>query len=99
MELRIISSMQSVFFYAHKDIMKNKNVFLFITIAIAFATANIIIINGFMDGFSNDLVDSAIESSTGHLNIYPKEGDRFIDGLGIKEKKLSSINGIIAYSP
>ncbi|MFQ6056481.1 MAG: ABC transporter permease, partial [Methanosarcinales archaeon] len=79
--------------------MKNKKVFLFITLAIAFATANIIIINGFMDGFSNDLVDSAIESSTGHLNIYPKEGDRFIDGLGIKEKKLSSINGIIAYSP
>ncbi|MFQ6072812.1 MAG: ABC transporter permease, partial [Methanosarcinales archaeon] len=93
------SNLRAVIFYARKDIFKDKKVFFFIVIAIIFATANLIIVNGFMDGMANDLIDNTVESSTGHLNIYPKEEDRFIEGLGLKEKKLKSIGEVVAYSP
>ncbi|NJD54389.1 MAG: ABC transporter permease [Candidatus Methanoperedens sp.] len=86
-------------FYSKKDIFKNKKVFIFITLSIIFATANIIFINAFMDGMILDLVDNTVESSSGHLNIYPKDDERFIDGLGIKEQKLEAIKEIVAYSP
>lgn len=90
--------LKAALFYARRDIVKDKKVFLFITAAIIFATANIIIVNGFMDGIANDLVDNSIEASVGHLNIYPKEDDRFIDGVGFKEKKLEAMAGVVAFS-
>lgn len=91
--------MSAVFFYAMKDVEKNKRAFIFITIAIALSTANIIIINGFMDGITDDLIERTLESSSGHLNIYPNEQDRYIEGLGVKEEKLENIEGVVAYSP
>ncbi|CAG0972027.1 MAG: FtsX-like permease family protein [Candidatus Methanoperedens sp.] len=90
---------RAALFYSKKDIFKNRKIFIFITLAIVFATANIIFINGFMDGMILDLVDNTVESSSGHLNIYPKEDERFIDGLGIKEQRLEAIKEIEAYSP
>lgn len=90
---------RAALFYSKKDIFKNRKIFIFITLAIIFATANIIFINGFMDGMILDLVDNTVESSSGHLNIYPKEDERFIDGLGIKEQRLEAIKEIEAYSP
>lgn len=93
------SNIRTAFFFAQKDISKNKRVFALIIIAIAFATANIIIINGFMDGFSNSLMDVTLDISSGHVNIYPKENERYIQGLGVKELKLSAIENVRAYSP
>ncbi len=93
-----LSELHAALFYARRDVIKDKKVFLFITAAIIFATANIIIVNGFMYGIADDLVDNSIEASTGHLNIYPKEDDRFIDGIGSKEKKLASLDGVVAFS-
>lgn len=86
-------------FYSKKHILKNKNIFIFITLAIIFATASIIMINGIVDGIIYGQVDNMVESSLGHLNIYPGDNDRFIEGLGIKEKKLEEINDIVAFSP
>ncbi len=91
--------MSALFFYARKDISKNRRAFIFICIAIALSTANIIIINGFMNGMLDGLVEKTIDISSGHLNIYPNEQDRYIEGLGIKEQKLESIEGVVAYSP
>ncbi len=85
-------------FYAKRDILRHKKVFIFITTAIIFATANIIIVNGFMDGIADDLVDNSIEASIGHLNIYPTEDERFIDGTGFKEEKLRSLDRVVSYS-
>lgn len=93
------TDIQAAIFYARKDILKNIRVFIFIILAIALATANIIIINGFMDGYSNTLTDATLEISSGHINIYPKENDRYINGLGIKELKLDEMNDVTAYSP
>lgn len=90
--------MSAVFFYASKDIRKNRRAFVFIIAAIALSTANIIIINGFMDGMFDDLVERTIEISSGHLSIYPNGQDRYIEGLGIKEQKLEGIEGVVAYS-
>ncbi len=92
------SQLYAALFYAGRDIVKDKKVFFFITAAIIFATANIIIVNGFMDGIADDLVDNSIEASIGHLNVYPKEDDRFIDGIGFKEKKLANIENVVAFS-
>lgn len=89
----------SVLFYSKKDIFKNRKIFIFITLAIIFATANIIFVNGLMDGMILYEVDNTVESSIGHLNIYPKEDERFIDGLGIKEQKLKELKEAEAYSP
>lgn len=91
--------MSAVVFYAVKDVKKNRRAFVFITIAIALSTANIIILNGMVDGMTNDLVEKTIETSSAHLSIYPNEKDRYIEGLGIKEQKLESIEEVIAYSP
>ncbi|NJD54388.1 MAG: ABC transporter permease [Candidatus Methanoperedens sp.] len=91
--------MSAVLFYAMKDVGKNRRAFIFITIAIALSTANIIIINGFMDGITDDLIERTLESSSGHLNIYPNEQDRYIEGLGVKEQKLEKIKEVVAYSP
>ncbi len=88
-----------VLFYSKKDIFKNRKIFIFITLAIIFATANIIFVNGLMDGMVSNDVDNTVESSIGHLNIYPKEDERFIDGLGIKEQRLKELNEVEAYSP
>ncbi len=52
-----------------------------------------------MDGITNDFLRKTMETSTGHINIYPNEGDRYIEGLGIKEKKLEGVDGVVAYSP
>lgn len=90
---------RSALFYSKKDIFKNRKIFIFITLAIVFATANIIFVNGLMDGMILDEVDNTVESSSGHLNIYPKEDERFIDGLGIKEQKLEALEEVEAYSP
>lgn len=90
---------RSALFYSKKDIFKNRKIFVFITLAIIFATANIIFVNGLMDGMILDEVDNTVESSLGHLNIYPKEDERFIDGLGIKEQKLEALREVEAYSP
>ena len=90
--------LKAALFYARRDIIKDKKVFFFIIAAIIFATANIIIVNGFMDGIANDLVSNSVETSIGHLNIYPKEDDRFIEGVGFKEKKLSSLERVVAFS-
>ena len=89
----------SVFFYSKKDIFKNSKIFIFITLAIIFATANIIFVNGFMEGMISYDVDNTVESSIGHLNVYPKEDERFIDGLGIKEQRLKEMKEVEAYSP
>ncbi|MDD5472642.1 MAG: ABC transporter permease [Candidatus Methanoperedens sp.] len=89
----------SVLFYSKKDIFKNRKIFIFITLAIIFATANIIFVNGLMDGMVSYDVDNTVESSIGHLNIYPKEDERFIDGLGIKEQRLKEMKEVDAYSP
>ncbi|MDD5615900.1 MAG: FtsX-like permease family protein [Candidatus Methanoperedens sp.] len=91
--------MSGVFFYARKDAENNKRMFVFITIAIALSTANIIILNGVMDGITDDFLDRTMETTSGHLNIYPDEKDRYIEGLGIKEQKLQGIEGVVAYSP
>ncbi len=91
--------MSAVLFYARKDAEKNRKTFIFIIIAIAISTANIIILNGFMDGVTNDFVERTMETSSGHVNIYPNEKDIYIEGLGIKEQKLDSIDGVVAYSP
>lgn len=92
------SEFYAAVFYAKRDIIKDKKVFIFITTAIIFATANVIIVNGFMDGIAKDLVDNSIETSIGHLNVYPKDNDRFIDGISFKEKKLASMDGVVAFS-
>ncbi len=89
----------SVLFYSKKDIFKNRKIFIFITLAIIFATANIIFVNGLMDGMVSYDIDNTVESSIGHLNIYPKEDERFIDGLGIKERRLQELTDVEAYSP
>lgn len=94
-----LDDIRSALFYSKKDIFKNKKIFLFITAAIIFATANIIIINGFMDGMIRDLADNTVESSLGHLNIYPDQEERFIEGLGIKEEELNALKDVEAYSP
>ncbi len=86
-------------FYSRKDIFKNKKIFAFITLSIIFATANIIVINGLTDGMIKDLVDNTIESSSGHLNIYPADNERFIEGLGVKEQRLAALEEVEAYSP
>ncbi|PWB51208.1 MAG: hypothetical protein C3F06_10325 [Candidatus Methanoperedenaceae archaeon] len=91
--------MSAVLFYARKDSEKNKRMFVFIIIAIALSTANIIIINGFMDGITDDFVEKTMETSSGHLNIYPDEQNRYIEGLGVKEQKLDTFDNVIAYSP
>ena len=88
----------SVLFYSKKDIFKNRKIFIFITLAIIFATANIIFVNGLMDGMVSYDIDNTVESSIGHLNIYPKEDERFIDGLGIKEQRLKEMKEVEAYS-
>lgn len=92
------SELKAAFFYARRDIIKDKKVFFFITAAIIFATANIIVVNGFMDGIANDLIDNSIETSVGHLNVYPRDDDRFIEGIGFKEQKLSSMEDVVAFS-
>lgn len=92
------SELHAAFFYARRDIIKDKKVFFFITAAIIFATASIIVVNGFMDGIADDLIDNSIETSVGHLNIYPKDDDRFIEGIGFKEQKLASMKDVIAFS-
>lgn len=89
----------SVLFYSKKDIFKNRKIFIFITLAIIFATANIIFVNGLMDGMVSNDIDNTVESSIGHLNIYPGEDERFIDGLGIKEQRLQELKEVEAYSP
>ncbi len=66
---------------------------------ISLVSANMIILNGFMDGYVNDFLERTLETSTGHLNIYPKSEDQYIEGLGIKEQKIEKIDGIFAYSP
>lgn len=91
--------LRSALFYSKRDIFKNKKIFIFITLSIIFATANIIAINGLMDGMIYDFVDNTVESSIGHLNIYPDDNERFIDGLGIKEQWLEGLKEVEAYSP
>lgn len=91
--------MSGIFFFARKDAENNVRMFILITIAIALSTANIIILNGVMDGITDDFLDRTLETTSGHINIYPDEEDRYIEGLGIKEQKLQGIEGVIAYSP
>ncbi|VVB89095.1 MacB-like periplasmic core domain protein [uncultured archaeon] len=91
--------MSSVFFYARKDAKKNWKMFIFVIIAIAISTANIIIINGFMDGLTNGFLEKTMDTSSGHINIYPNEQDKYIEGLGIKEKKIEGMDEVAAYSP
>ncbi|VVB89097.1 MacB-like periplasmic core domain protein [uncultured archaeon] len=91
--------LRSALFYSRKDIFKNRKVFIIITLSIILATANIIVINGLVDGMIGDLVDNTIQSSVGHLNIYPDDNERFIEGLGIKEQKLAALKDVEAYSP
>ncbi|NJD01169.1 MAG: ABC transporter permease, partial [Ruminiclostridium sp.] len=93
------SRMSGVFFYARKDAETIKRMFVFITIAIALSTANIIILNGVMDGITDDFLDRTMETTSGHLNIYPDGKDRYVEGLGIKEQKLEVLERVIAYSP
>jgi putative ABC transport system permease protein len=89
----------AIFFYARKDIEKNKKTFFLIILAISLVNANIIILNGFTDGMINEFIDKTMETSSGHLNIYPEVKDHYIEGLGIKELKLEKIGGIEAASP
>ncbi len=91
--------LRSALFYSRRDIFKNKKIFIFITLSIIFATANIIAVNGLMDGMIYDFVDNTVESSMGHLNIYPDDNERFIDGLGVKEQRLAALKEVEAYSP
>jgi putative ABC transport system permease protein len=89
----------AVSFFARKEIEKNKRTFIFIAIAIAISTANIVIINGSIDGVFNDLIERTLKISSGDVNIYPNEQDKYIDGLGIKELKLETLEGVVASSP
>lgn len=91
--------MSAVFFYAKKDAERNRKTFIFIVIAIAISTANIIIMNGFMYGVTDDFMERTMESSSGHVNVYPDEMDAYIEGLGIKEQKLEGMDGVAAQSP
>ncbi len=94
-----VDNIRAALFYSRKDIFKNRKIFIFITLSIIFATANIIVINGLTDGMIKDLVDNTIESSSGHLNIYPADNERFIEGLGVKELKLAELKEVETYSP
>jgi len=91
--------LRSAFFYSRKDIFKNIKIFIIITLSIILATANIIVINGLIDGMIEDLVDNTVESSVGHLNIYPDNNERFIEGIGIKKQRLATLKEVEAYSP
>lgn len=85
--------------YSRKDLLKNKKIFIFTTLAIIFATANIIVVNGLTAGMINDFLDNTVETSIGHLNVYPNEENRYIEGMGIKEQKLAALKEIVlAYS-
>jgi putative ABC transport system permease protein len=91
--------MSAILFYAMKELKKNKKAFAFIIIAIALSTANIIVLTGLLDGVNENLVERAIETSSAHLSIYPNDMDRYIEGLGIKEKKMDGLSQIVGYSP
>lgn len=91
--------MSAVLFYARKDIEANKKTFLVIILAISMVNANIIVLNGTMDGMVDGFVDKTMETSSGHVNIYPDVNERYIEGLGIKEQKFKKIEGILANSP
>ncbi len=91
--------LSAVLFYARKDLEKNKKKFFFIILTISLVGANMIILNGFMDGYVNDFLERTLETSTGHLNIYPKWEDQYIEGLSIKEQKIEKLDGVFAYSP
>lgn len=91
--------MSAVLFFARKDIEANKKTFLVIILAISMVNANIIVLNGTMDGMVSGFIDKTMETSSGHLNIYPDVKDRYIEGLGIKEQKFETIEGIVAISP
>ncbi len=92
------SELRTAFFFAKRDIIQDKKIFLFLFIAISFGTANVIIINGISDGIVLDLVDNSVNENTGHLIIYPNPEQQYIEGVGIKEMKLKSISNVTAYS-
>lgn len=91
-------SLSAVIFFAKKDIKKNRKTFILIILAISIVTANIIVLNGFIDGITDDFLERSMETSSGHVNIYPEIKDRYIDGYDVKALKLEQI-GIASYSP
>ncbi len=92
------SELRTAFFFAKRDIIQDKKIFLFLFIAISFGTANVIIINGISDGIVLDLVDNSINANTGDIIIYPNADQQYIEGVGVKEMKLKSMGNVIAYS-
>jgi lipoprotein-releasing system permease protein len=91
-------NLRTALFYAKKDVLKEKRISLFIIIAVAFGTTNVILVYGLVEGLKHDLTNNALKVS-GDIIIYPAKGEKFIPSLRSKEKKLGLLSEVEAIAP
>lgn len=91
--------MNAIIFLAVKDAFKDKKTFLLISIAVGAGVAIMIPMQGLFDGVINNLYETTIDVSTGHITVHPEEEKKFIeniDGIERKLRLLPQIKGVSA---
>lgn len=91
--------MNAILFLALKDVFKDKKTFLLISIAVGAGVAIMIPMQGLFDGVINNLYETTIDVSTGHITIHPEEDKKFLENIDSVERKLKllpQIKGVSA---
>lgn len=63
----------SIFFLAFKDLLKHRKLMFFLSAALVLAITNSVLSSGMMAGFGKVIVQTIVETSTGHVSISPTE--------------------------
>ncbi len=91
--------MNSVFFFAYKDIIRQKKLVSLVVIMLILGITNVMFTLGLIEGIVDNFVALAIGLSIGHVSIIPYEGHNYIEDLNNVESKLENIPNIVSITP
>lgn len=91
-----ISKIYSIIYLAVKDLLKHKKLMIFLCAALVLAITNGVLTSGMMAGFGKTIVQTVVETSTGHVSISTSQGKPYLENPEKLLNKLTSIKEVKA---
>jgi len=91
--------MHPLFFFAYKDIKRQRKPVALIILVIVLGIVNITFTLGLINGMNEYSLSQAVDLTTGHVTVIPYEGYNYIENLNDVELKLKYLPDVVSIIP
>lgn len=92
-------NLKTLLFLARKDLLKDIRVLILVLLAIGSGALAIIPLNGLLGGFTENMSETTIDVSVGHIVVMPEKGERYLKRVNQRRTELESFNDVVGVSP